>query len=60
MYHMEISAKRAGTGHTICLDCVSRPLMHGDKEFGMDEQGQMLRDQRNDPKWETVPAERPQ
>ena len=25
--------------------------MPGDKEFGMDEQGRMLREQRTDPKW---------
>ena len=34
--------------------------MHGDKDFGQDELGKMLRDQQNDPKWEPVPAEGPQ
>ncbi|CAF9925202.1 hypothetical protein IMSHALPRED_006409 [Imshaugia aleurites] len=51
MYHMEIPARPAGKGHTICLNCNPRPLMPGDKEFGTDEQGRMLRDQRTDPKW---------
>ena len=55
---MAMSAKPAGKGHTICLRCHPRPLMHGDEGFGMDEHGQMLRDQLTDPKWDPVPDER--
>lgn len=29
--------------------------MHGDEEFGMDEQGEMLRGQVSDPRWGQAP-----
>lgn len=50
--HMQMSAKPARKGHTICLTCRPKPLMQGDMEFDMDDQGRMLRGQRMDPKWD--------
>lgn len=52
MKHLQMPAKPEGEGHTICLNCNPRPLMYGDNAFGMDEQGEMLRGQKMDPKWD--------
>lgn len=51
LIHLEMLAKKVGNGHTICFKCAERPVMQGDWDYGMDEEGQMLRAQRGDPKW---------
>lgn len=54
LIHLEMPAKKVGKGHTICIKCAERPLMQGDRNYGMDEEGLMLRAQRGDPKWDSA------
>ena len=49
LIHLEMPAKKVGKGHTVRFECAERPVMQGGRDYGMDEEGQMLRAQRGVP-----------